>query len=163
MKLNEIDYWTPAFSQPDAVRLTRVTAATLDNWLRYAHVQPVRDDTGRRAFSFADLLTVDCMEMLIALFKMPPSLASSFARRAAEKYEDGFDADRGEVAAGEPWAAASNRLDAHFTYAREGEHVVEVVEGELRPDSVMLVLPTRMIARRLMAAVAGAPAQVQNA
>jgi len=152
MELTQLGYWSPQFSQPTAISLTNVTTATLDNWLRYGHIQPVHNEARQRRFSFADLLTIDCMEMLVSIFKIPPALAAGFARRAVEQYEVGFEDDRRQIDRGVPWAYADRDLDAHFSFAREGMAVVEVAPGEKRPDSVMLVLPVRMIARRLLGA-----------
>lgn len=153
--LSPFPYDSLRFSQPEATQLVRATAATLDNWLRYEHADAARGADGRRYFSFRHLLQLDATEMLTATFRMPPKLASAFARRAAQDYERGFEADLLEIAAGSPWPAATRDLDSHFMFAREGEAVVEVAQGDSRPDSVMLVLPTRMIARRLLAAIGG--------
>lgn len=153
MNLADLTFSGLVFSQPDAIRLTRPTAATLDNWLRYEHVLTNRDQSGRRVFSFADLLAIDCIEMLTTMFKMPPALSAEFARRAVEQYRRAFEQDQREIGNGQPWSAATRDFDAHFSFARDGESVVEV-DGE-RDDSVMLVLPTRIIARRLLAAIVG--------
>lgn len=151
MRLDEIQFDVPAFSQPDAVRLCRVNAATLDNWLRYEHVPTVRSDTGVREFAFRHLLKIDCIENLTTLFKMPPKVAGEFADRAVNQYRHGFASDLAELASGAPWPRAVRDLDAHFTFARDGDDVVELESGDERSDSVMMVFPTRMIARRLIA------------
>jgi hypothetical protein len=151
MRLEEIQFDVPAFSQPEAVRLTRVNAATLDNWLRYEHVPTIRAETGVREFAFSHLLKIDCIENLTTLFRMPPKVAADFANRAVDQYRQGFASDLADIASGAPWPRAVRDLDAHFTFARDGDDVVELADGDERSDSVMMVFPTRMIARRLIA------------
>jgi hypothetical protein len=153
---DDFDPYLPFFGQPDAVLLTQVDNDTLDNWVRYKHVLPVRVGK-RRMFSFLDLLRVDLMWMLARTFRTEVGVAEHIAGKAAKNYLDGFDNDRADILNGVPWAAlrGNDRGDFHYDLTRD-------VDGQLRattPDddpaaSVMLVLPARLIGRRLLDAIA---------
>lgn len=145
-------YDDPIFSQPDALRFTRPSAATLDNWLRYEHVPTIRGDNGRRIFAFRHLLMIDAIEMLVDLFSIPPGVAARFGAKAADDYQHWFEVDLAQIRAGAS-PHAGPRGDSHFTIARNGDEVVELEDGNDHPEGVMLVFPTRNLARRVMAAI----------
>ena len=147
MKLADIQFQEPSFAQAEAVRLLSLRFATLDNWLRYQHFAPGRDQSGKRVFSFEDLLAIEATDMLVALFKMPPSVAAKMGRRASANFAPNFS----QYAA---WVNSDgvihSRDDEHFYYVRDGDDAREVGAEEQQANSVMLALPVSSLAVELL-------------
>lgn len=156
MATDDFDPLAPIFSQRDAVEMTNADAATIDNWVRYKHVLPVRVGK-RRLFSFLDLLTIDLTHMLAKLFRVDITAGAFVARQSAKEYVDGLEADREDVASGQPWhTPRDSRGDIQVGFVRDR------ATGDLRAakrddhdvDTVSVILPVRQVARRLLVAVA---------
>lgn len=155
MSRDDFDPYTPMFSQADAVALTQADNDTVDNWVRYKHVLPLRVGN-RRMFSFLDLLKIDLIHMLQRNFKAEIHVSAHIAGEAAKQYLDWIELDREEIQRRpERWHSPHpDRGDAHISLARDKNGGLRAVErGDLEVDSVMVVLPVRIIARRLLAGV----------
>lgn len=150
MRPDDFDPFAPMFGQPDAVGLTQADNDTIDNWVRYKHVVPVRVGK-RRMFSFVDLLIIDLIHMLQRNFRAEIHVSAHIAKDAAKQYFDLIDEDRAAIQRGEAWHSPLSREDIHVSLTREDDGTLRAIGREDRnEDSVMVVLPVRMIGRRLL-------------
>lgn len=147
--IDDFSPYTPYFGQSDAVSLTQADRDTLDNWIRYKHVTPERVGK-RRMFTFMDLLIIDFTWMMAKTFKADIDVASQIGIEAAKSYRDWIDSDRDDIERGQSWSAVSHDNDFHFTLTRDADGLRAVRDGDMEIDSVMVVLPVRMIGRRLL-------------
>lgn len=155
--MDDFDAYAPIFSQPDAVEMTNADAATIDNWVRYKHVLPVRIGN-RRLFSFLDLLIIDVTHMLVKTFRVDISSGSYVAKQAAKAYIPGLDADRADILGGRSWHSPIGGIDATqilFTRDVETGGLRAPTDDDSQADSVGVILPVRRIARRLLVGVQG--------
>jgi len=153
--IDDFDYYAPMFIQPDAVLLTQADNETLDNWVRYKHVVPSRIGK-RRMFSFLQLLVIDLTWTLTKTFKTELDVATYIAMDAAKSYADRVHVDREDILAGTSWATLNDeRGDAMFSLKRDAEtrQLRATNRSDLEADDVMIVLPVRLIARRLLSAM----------
>jgi hypothetical protein len=151
---DDFDPYAFLFTQADAVALTQADNETIDNWVRYKHLLPQRIGK-RRLFNFFDLLTIDLIHMLQRLFKAEIHVSVHIAHQAAKEYMDDVEADRACILRGTPWPAlTSMRGDAHVSLTRAEDGTLRASEhGDLNADGVTVVLPVKLIGRRLLAAV----------
>lgn len=153
MQTDDFDPFAPMFGQPDAVELTQADNDTIDNWVRYKHVIPVRVGK-RRMFSFQDLLTIDLIHMLQRNFRAEIHVSAHIAKDAAKQYLDLIEDDREDIQRGRAWHSPMRREDTHVSLTRDQDGTLRAVErGDRNEDSVMVVLPVRLIGRRLLANV----------
>jgi hypothetical protein len=154
--IDDFDFYEAVFSQPDAVELTQADNDTIDNWVRYKHIVPHRIGK-RRMFSFLQLLLIDLTWTLTRTFKTELDVATHIAFEAAKGYGDTVHADRAEILAGADWGAVvSDRGDATFSLTRDASTKLlrPTDRADLGADDVMIVVPVRLIGRRLLAAMA---------
>lgn len=150
--MDDFDAYTPIFSQPDAVELTSADSATIDNWVRYKHIIPVRIGN-RRLFSFLDLLTIDVTHTLVKMFRVDIASGSFVAMQAAKAYIDNLDADLADIRAGTPWhspASGTYRTQVAFTRDETTGGLKTPGAGDTEADGIDVILPVQRIARQLL-------------
>lgn len=154
MNLDDFDWSTPFFSQADAADLTQADNDTIDNWVRYKHVVPSRIGK-RRMFSFLDLLRIELGLTMARTFGAEIGPAMVVATEAAKSCRDYIQTDWLDILSGTPWARLmTDRGDFHCTLMREADGSLRAFEpGDLEADSVMVVVPARLVERRLLQAV----------
>jgi hypothetical protein len=154
MASNDFDPFQPVFSQADAVSITQADNDTIDNWVRYKHVMPLRAGK-RRLFSFNDLLVIDLMHMLQKMFRAEIHVSRHIATSAAKSYLADVEGDRAAIGSGQNWAALiGGRGDAQIGLVRDSDGTLREHRPDDSPiDSVDIILPVRLIARRILAGV----------
>lgn len=153
----------PLFSQREAAQISTVDNITIDNWVRHGHVTPHREGE-RRLFSIWHLVTIDLIAVLAKQFGLKPKDGSQLAAQIIQDYSAaGVSArDVVDIVAGRDWRGPywGYRPDPYaFTRGEEGD-LRPIAEGDDEINSVGVVVPTQLVARRVFAAVADALAHV---
>lgn len=141
----------PIWSQLDALEMVQPDESTLDSWCRYRHLVP-HTIAGRRVYSFADLLNIDLMWMLARIFRADITVAVLIARELVDRYLAKHIAeDVSGIKAGESWSAVSDQEEITYGLVRDLDGTLrETRRGEIKVDEVMIVVPVRLLARRLL-------------
>lgn len=148
-----IDYDEPLFLREQALRLIRADESTLDNWLRHKHVIPT-GEKGKRLFSPNNLIQAELIYSLANTFKVPPAIGRVIADEAIKEYRAFADVDLVDI-----WSGANLGSVPDGDPDRTMLSLVRDQDGSLRAhergdraeDEVMIVLPTRLIARSVFA------------
>jgi hypothetical protein len=156
MNLDPLAFDVPIFSQRQALDVTEADSIWLDSMIRQGAIEPSREGRSR-LFSMLLLVTVDVTHMLVEKFKMRPSSAGEVAAHAADGYRQWFDFDRREIAAGKSWSALTVDRGDH-----QAEQFIRDEDGRLRPcedgddpaESIGIIVPVRLIARRILSRIA---------
>ena len=155
MDLLALEYDAPIFSRVAALEVVKADGIMLDSWIRQGVFEAEKKGRERR-MSFEHLLTLDIIHLLIDGFRMRPSGAGEVAAIACSQYRPFFPNDAKDIAAGRPWSAPhQDRGDT------QEEGFIRDTDGTLRrfretddpSASVAIIVPTRLIARRLLASL----------
>ena len=152
----------PVFTQRQALEVTQPSSITLEQWIRDGIVEPHRPSPRARLFSAEQLIGLDLVHLLVTKFLMRPRGAREIADQALEDYRPLYLDDVAQIGRGHSWRAliGPSRDDFHAEgFTRDADGMLRRFrEGEDDPaDSIMLVLPARLIARRVIAAIIDLP------
>lgn len=143
----------PFLFQKEVVAVTQASNTTLDLWVRDGVIEPYRLSRRDRLYSAAQAIEVDLIHLLVDSFRMRPTGARDLARQAVDEYRPHFPKDVDEIGRQIPWQRlTSKRGDYHSEgYTRDADGTLrKAVDGDDPAATVMVVLPTRLIARRVL-------------
>jgi hypothetical protein len=154
MDLLALDLDAPLFTQKEAVTVCTVENATIDNWVRHGHISPRRSDD-RRLFSAWDMVTIDLIDFLATKFGLRPSDGCKLAARIVSEYRPLSRDDVVGMNAGQSWTGPYWGVSQPETYGftRDGAGLRETREGDAEIDTVGIVVPTQLVARRTFGAI----------
>lgn len=157
----ELDPNAPLFTFKDTVELTQPGEKTLENYVQWQRVVPHRIG-GRRMFTFEQLLQVDVMYTLATMFRVEPNTGALIANTLIEAYLPTMQSDVDDVRAGRPWHSPLTRDAWTYELTRDAEtqELRATNRRDTDADSVMLVVPMRPLARRILGRMAGQDAKI---
>lgn len=142
----------PFLFQKEVVAITQASNTTLDLWVRDGIIEPYRLTRRDRLYSAAQAIEIDLIHLLVDSFRMRPVGARDLARQALNAHRPLFPQDVADIENGRPWHSPLSRDDRHAQgYTRDADGTLrQTVEGDDPAASVMVVLPTQPIARRVL-------------
>ena len=150
----DIDADEPIFLHGDVVGMTRLDDDLLESWVRYKHVDP-RKVGKRRKYSVAGVVEAELMYHLAYVLKVPPSIGKFVAELALAEYRDRyFNVDLLDIWSGTEFTDLPHPEDGGTTFemARTPGGVLRgAQQGDAPQDSVVITIPTRLLARSVFA------------
>lgn len=134
--MTEIDPAQPIFSQRDVAACTILDKGSLDNYIQHGHATP-KMINGRRTFTAFDMVYIQIIAQLAAIFSIPPLVGRGLATKLLQNYVSlsggAFFKDAREATDDPTWINAAT------------------IHGDVEANDLHLSFPVQLMARAVLA------------